>query len=398
MTSQGFLLNDFLFDIQNQQICVKYESVDNGTNETNNYRVSHSLRSYLHAIKNEIDNVAQKWDKYKKITNKYEYINTSVPINGRNITICSYKPISRSYFKLIEIFKVYDFKFPKHMKSFHLAEGPGGFIEAIANYRKNNDDIYYGFTLLNRDKDVPKWNKIYDFLQRHRNIRLEYGPKRDGNLYHLHNLEYFNLTYADQFDFVTADGGFDYSTDFNKQEESSLNLIFCEILYALIIQKSGGSFVLKVFDIFHNASIQCLYLLSFFYQQVFIYKPSTSREANSEKYVICKGFRDVSARWSIIHKLCMNFEDIIQNKQICNIFNFEMNLHFINKIQEMNSIYSQIQIENILHTLSLIRDESNSSNFKDKINNIKMSHIKKCIDWCKVHNQPIQPFLQDFKV
>ena len=45
-------------------------------------------------------------------------------------------------------------------------------------------------------------------------------------------------------DFITADGGFDYSVDFNKQEEISVNLIFCEILYALILQKQDGCFIL----------------------------------------------------------------------------------------------------------------------------------------------------------
>ena len=44
-------------------------------------------------------------------------------------------------------------------------------------------------------------------------------------------------------DLVTADGGFDFSTNFNKQEQSSLRIIFCEIVTALSVQKKGGAFM-----------------------------------------------------------------------------------------------------------------------------------------------------------
>ena len=36
------------------------------------------------------------------------------------------------------------------IRSFHLAEGPGGFIEAIQLMRMNTDDTYYGMTLIDK--------------------------------------------------------------------------------------------------------------------------------------------------------------------------------------------------------------------------------------------------------
>ena len=67
-----------------------------------------------------------------------------------------------------------------------------------------------------------------------------YGPKNDGDLYLSHNINFISKKYANSMDFITGDGGFDYSVDFNSQEENSINLIYCEMLYALIMQKSGG--------------------------------------------------------------------------------------------------------------------------------------------------------------
>ena len=57
------------------------------------------------------------------------------------------------------------------------------------------------------------------------------------------------------------------------------------------MQKQGGHFILKVFDIFHQSSVELIYLLSCFYERVYIIKPHTSRHANSEKYIVCKKFK-----------------------------------------------------------------------------------------------------------
>ena len=89
-----------------------------------------------------------------------------------------------------------------------MAEGPGGFIEALQRFRNNSTDIYTGITLIQEHKDIPKWNKIQNYMKQYPNIRLEYGPKRDGNLYYRHNLDYILQHHRNKYDFITADGGF----------------------------------------------------------------------------------------------------------------------------------------------------------------------------------------------
>ena len=51
-------------------------------------------------------------------------------------------------------------------------------------------------------------------------------------------------------DLITADGGFDFSLDFNNQEIIITKLLFAQMTYALLMQKQGGSFILKIFDTF----------------------------------------------------------------------------------------------------------------------------------------------------
>ena len=64
------------------------------------------------------------------------------------------------------------------------------------------------------------------------------GVDKTGNLYNYENASNFikniNLNYCY---LVTADGGFDYSSDYNSQEISSYKLIYSEIYVALNIQK-----------------------------------------------------------------------------------------------------------------------------------------------------------------
>lgn len=379
----GYITNDFIFSINENDISVCYDKCS-----TQEFLINTSLKEYLTNIKAEIDNVQGKWDMIKKVTNKYEYINSCVSfdgLRGGNAAVCSYKPISRSYFKMVEILNNFDFKFMKckNIKTFHLAEGPGGFIEAILTMRKNKDDVYHGMTLMNNCVDIPRWNKITNILKENNNIKLIYGPKNDGNLYHRHNLDFISEHYKNSMHFITGDGGFDYSVDFNKQEENSINLIFCETLYALIMQKNGGSFILKMFDIFHRNTIEILSILSYFYEKVYIYKPLTSREANSEKYIICMNFQRKKNYGLIIDKLKHNF-DLMKDRRIVKILNYDMNCFFLNKIQEINAIYGQQQIENILCTINHVHDFQ-----KDKINKMKQNNIEKCKKWCAQHDQPI---------
>ena len=154
-----------------------------------------SLKKYLNKIKGLIDKHILQWDNSKKYTNPYEFIHTNIP-NTKN-SICKIKPISRAFFKLIEIYNTHRL-LPQGdipINTFHLAEGPGGFIEALCNIRNNPNDVYHGITLMDSHTDVPKWKKAENFMNKHKNIKLVYGPKNDGNLYLKHNLNFIRQNY-----------------------------------------------------------------------------------------------------------------------------------------------------------------------------------------------------------
>ena len=129
--------------------------------------ISHSLFTYLSDIKQRLYPIENEWDIFKKYTNPYEYIHTVVPYKKKCVS--KYTPLSRSYFKMIEIVHMFQLQYDsKPIRTFHLAEGPGGFIEAIVRLRNCKHDEYTGMTIIdnNNDPNIPSWKKSDNFLSK----------------------------------------------------------------------------------------------------------------------------------------------------------------------------------------------------------------------------------------
>jgi 23S rRNA U2552 (ribose-2'-O)-methylase RlmE/FtsJ len=337
----------------------------------------------------QISDYDGKWDTYKKYTNSYEYIHSSIPNTKQSV--CKLKPLSRSFFKMIEINLMLQITedLPTNCFSFHLAEGPGGFIEALSHLRNNLGDTYHGMTLQDESPNVPGWKKTELFLANNPNVIIENGADGTGDLMNKENLIHCYKKYGGKMDLITADGGFDFSIDFNKQETNSIKLIYSQICFAIAMQKKNGCLILKMFDIFTQPTIELLFILSCIYKKVYVSKPHTSRCANSEKYIICKNFilDDVS---HIIPQLLVNYDnlnDITLN--LTKIINIEVPYLFINKVEEINAIFGQQQIENICHTINLIENHK-----PEKLETFKKTNIAKCINWCHKHQLPYNKKIQ----
>lgn len=367
--------------------------------------ISNSLAYYLGDIKKRIDNQEHEWDVYKRYTNPYEYIHTNTP--GKRKSISKIKPLSRSYFKMIEVVQFFRLLENKNnIRSFHLAEGPGGFIEALAFMRSNNADEYTGMTILDNDPNIPSWKKSQYFLRENPNVKIETGADKTGNILSIENFVYCREKYASSMDIITADGGFDFSVDFNSQENHIAQLLFGQIVYALCMQKRDGSFILKVFDCFMKHTLDILAILSSFYEKVYITKPQTSRYANSEKYIVCKGFLFDATQVNdcipylhnafetmIIQPNCINrsngYGHDLSKIYISRFLSSSLSLAFTMRIEEYNAIFGQQQIENIYYTLSLIENKHKH----EKVDNLIKTNMQRCVNWCIKHNIPYFPIV-----
>jgi 23S rRNA U2552 (ribose-2'-O)-methylase RlmE/FtsJ len=311
--------------------------------------------------------VQGSWGRAKKISNDYEYIYTSTNYK-KNIS--SVTPVSRSFFKLREI--IYDFHLDISGSSSCVAEAPGGFIQSILSHSDDNNvhiTKIYGITLISDSKDIPYWNSS---IINNTSVHVSNGHDGTGNLYKLPNILSFIKTCGkSDCQLVTADGGFDYTTDF-EQELSSYKLFYSEIMIAINIQKKGGNFICKLFDLFYISTLQLVFLLYISYETISFIKPLTSRQSNSEKYIVCRGFNGYNKNISNI--MCMNF-----GKEGLPI---HLPDDFIELVNEYHTSFTANQIKKIDSTLNII----SKKNHTDKPTNKQVELAK---EWCSKYDVTI---------
>ena len=144
----------------------------------------------------------------------------------------------------------------------------------------------------------------------------------------------------------------------------------------------------KVYDTYTHVSISFLFLLSCLYETVHITKPFTSRPANSEKYLVCKGFKGISPiLLRKLYILVQSWDFIDSSKQfIYKIMEIEsIPEKFIKMVREYNTNYFNHQVENIEKTLTYIskfscgEEYEKSELYKKTIN--RQVHL--AFNWCR---------------
>jgi len=387
-------------------------------------KINNNLHVLISNTKKDIDKTYKNgsWDYVKTLTNPYELVfSGSKKFVGRDIkyvknNVCNYNPLSRSFFKMIEMSNVFLLKryisqTHQPIKSLHLAEGPGGFIEGLIYLRKKycpptlqKQDLHYGITLIDdaNTTEIPSWKKSTAFIRDNPNVIITSGNDNTGNLYHLDNIKYLHMRFANTMDIVTADGGFDFSVDYNCQEYLASRLIFCEIMGALSTLKKGGVFICKVFDLINKLTIDFLYLLQCKFEYMYIFKPKTSRLANSEKYIVCMSFRGISEEeLTNLYTIIDLFKTVDEQNASNDNLSLGGTYTIINSIftttpqqfkQFINGITQKIintQTANISYTLKLIHKNNQGLLNTGHVSDIIQKQKENAIQWCIENNMPI---------
>ena len=348
--------------------------------------INANYKNELNKVKDIVCNL-ENWNIYRKIFTSLLFLNYFY--EKKNIGIYKKNVLSRSYFKMIEMQNDYNILQgleKKNIKVGFIAEAPGGFIEAFYKLRNNKNDKYYGISLLSDDKNIPSWNNLNKKIKQD-NLELLFGYDNTGDIYKLINIiNIVNVVGEYSCDIVTADGGFDFSSDYINQEYNFMRLFLCEVILALKLQKINGVFIIKCFDITNILNLKLFYILCHLYEKVIITKLKTSRQTNSERYIICKRLKYNLNNNIIkqIYKIILNWDNIIENKYINDIFNFTIDKTFLDKIDLYNSWFFEKQLDifnYIYHLNNNINNKLVSSIIKQYIEN----NIENTIYFCKLN-------------
>lgn len=304
-----------------------------------------------------------EWEHRKKITNPYEYIfgmnDSDLPCILRQTK--SFTPLSRSYFKMIEMMHILDFFTILKQKSFmsaHVCEGPGGFIQALLSQSaKHNREVTQALAMTLRPTKpfIPGWRRSISYLREHPEIVLEYGNDNTGDILKLENQRAFISKTLNKCMIFTADGGFDFSSDYSNQESRAFLLILASFRMGLLSLAKGGCMVIKVFDVFLEQTKQLLLGSGLCFECFTLYKPATSRPCNSERYFIGRGFLGathaepwVSTVTTAMKRLLTTQKEILATPLFTSPFTQE--LYSLFESQTQTQIEQQIKaIDNGLH-------------------------------------------------
>ena len=321
------------------QFTIIISPTSNPDNITNPY-ISFSLFKYHIEILNEITTICINkninLNDMLKIMNPYEYIFNKIP--GINISVSKLNFKTYLFYDLFEIFVTLNifniYKYP--IKILHLTNNYDS-IECIKMLRDNYTDEIH----------------IYDKI----------------------NNTIINLIENTKFHFLY----------FESIETNLIKYINSLIEFIMIIfknQEFNGTCILKINTILFKPIIDILYILSTLYNKVYILKPTTSNLTSSDKYIICKKFEPSEINTSLLMLNYSKLNIILSdnpNTNIISLLNYDISLYFKMKINDINIIMGNQQLEILNSLMNLLMNK----NKKDKIELMSKTNIQKSILWCE---------------
>ena len=257
----------------------------------------------LEIIKKDLNNVKSKLDEEFKNPLFEKYWHNCDPFkNEKKIIakIIGQKYITNAWLKCFEIIEYYNL-IPNKIENekfihFDNAAFPGSFILSTFHYintKTNYGDKYqwYGNSLIQPNELNSK--PLEDKFNLYKNYKQNWlmNENNNGDVLIENNQLEFRSKIGGTIDLYTSDLGFDVSNNYNEQELIHSPANVGQILSGLITLKKGGCFITKQYTTYEPITISIMYMASTFFNEFYLCKPKTSREANSETYLVGKGFK-----------------------------------------------------------------------------------------------------------
>jgi hypothetical protein len=320
--------------------------------------ITFSLFSYYSQIKkqiiemfiNDYDLSDNSFDEAIRIINPYEFIFSKVP--GSKFSVSKLKPKTNVFYDLLEIFNnlnIFDsLKDNREIQTIHISPNFDDSLECFDIYREGYNDIHHFY----EDIDINN----------------------------------------NDLDEIKADFIF-YETNLENYFYSCIQ----SIIMVLRNQKHRGNCIIKIGHAFHKPIVDILYFLTSLYDKVYICKPSTNNITSFDRYIVCKNFQlneidDMYLKNN--YSRLMLFLKKVENKNINYIFDFDLPYYFKNKIDDLNIIIGQQQLEALDQIIVIYKNK----NKDDKIENIKKNNIQKSVSWCEKYKIPCNKFTEKINI
>ena len=315
--------------------------------------ISHTLIKSLNRIDSHIKNYnSSEVEEISKKINQYQYIfenvcDTSTPIS-------KLKPQSNLYYELYDIFYSCNILDVELCSLLHM--GP------------NCESTFFLLDTIKESTQISKTSINFDY-QSIISIIPCINPNHCINLDKKFDLSIFECL--------------------NDSDDTQINKLFAALYVICSSTNKNGSVVIKINELYCKATIDILFMLTNLFDKVCLIKPTPSNILTNEKYIVCKNFigrSELDSYTKIIHPIALN---ILEKKcPIVSILSNQMPTILLNKIEEFNAIYGQLQLEAKDQLINVI----NNKNKIDKLEVLKRNNIQKGITWCEKYQIPHNKF------
>jgi hypothetical protein len=321
-----------------------------------------------------------------------------------------HKP-SNAFVKIWEIyttFNLFDHR-KKKFNTFHFCEAPGQFIWSTEYFIKKKLGYDYSFNWhansLNHKhpKNIELYGKVfgddYGFIKKYPE-RWLYGKDDTGDITKSENIRHFReqIKEIGPQDIVTGDAGL-LSSEIPLIKLQLLE--FAQICMVAATSSLGGHCVVKHFTPFLNSQedsvmagglfVNMIYLYSLMFDQIYLFKPYTSKPSSGEFYIIGKKFlgvsdSDLDTLLSVLDNFHLN--QTFFNKNKLNDSFVRQVFDFVDKMSNYN--IQTIEKENFFMTCLADKDDKlrKTTNCMDYMNPDKLGEIqkKRFKEWVRMYD------------
>lgn len=347
---------------------------------------SPSLRFYLSDILQQLHKIGY----IDHLSNAYHFLYNS---NGSEGSDVSSKMISKInvlgtnrlfYYELLELFQTVhlsmDMYYP--IRIFFIGERNMNMSALQCIQRIRNQSISDEYHLFSSD------------LESDSNVTIH--PSGDTYLT-IENLERCIVENESSMELIISDALLPFmgeTHDYIQQYEyQTTRIAMLQVCFALCMQKKNGIFILKLGDCFSPLSVDLVCIISSFYNKTYFTKPTVSNSSSSCRFIVCKGFMHDNVKE--YHPILLDmFKNVLSsgvfgtdsNTRLSRFVKWNISKMFIMKVEEMNSIFGQPQLEQLQHIHSILTHKYKN----DKTNHLIKTNMQKCIQWCIKHKIPFR--------
>ena len=343
--------------------------------------ISQSLVNYLTKATISLNNLLAFDTTYtfkflNQLINPYEYLFSNVP--NSNLSICKLKPSSKIYYDILEIYntlKLSECLPENNMTALYHGSNGSCVLEYMKSFRENHNDtniliepiIYKQHITPLNNATIPQHDETYTQVP--------------DDILSMCDYMYFELpdkVYSDTNKYILG--------------------LLKAVKFILRYQSSNGCIILKLGHTYYKPVIDILYIISSLYNKTYIIKPNTSNNIYDEKYLVCKTFTSTPQKTCAYLDKIDKMYNISYKEQneinIQSIVKNEINMYFLNKMEECNIIIGQQQVDVYDQMINLIKNK----NKLEKIETIQKHNIQKCINWCDKFKLPCNKFADKINI